>query len=147
MRDMLQGVGPSVAGGRDTTLLQEILDQTVTRLDQELHNQPQVRSDLCNTIGRVYFELGQYESAESMYRQSIETMKHFDPDHVVLADALHNLADLLRARGTPVGAEEAGRRVLGIYTRSTVASTRKWERPSTRWHSFSATRATKRQRN
>ena len=34
--DMLKGVGPSVALGRDTTLLQEILDNTIQRMGQDL---------------------------------------------------------------------------------------------------------------
>jgi hypothetical protein len=43
LEDMLQGVGPSVALGRDTTLLREILDRTAQRVDKELTNQPDIR--------------------------------------------------------------------------------------------------------
>ena len=46
LQDMLKGVGPSVARGRDTAMLREILDKTAQRLDKELKNQPDVEADL-----------------------------------------------------------------------------------------------------
>src|SRR5258705_108250 len=49
MKDMLKGVGPSVALGRDTKLLREILDQTAQRLGG-LTNQPEVEADLRETL-------------------------------------------------------------------------------------------------
>ena len=67
MKDMLKGVGPQVALGRDTKLLREILDQTAKRLDA-LHEQPAVEADLRVTLGNVYLDLGAYISAETMYR-------------------------------------------------------------------------------
>ena len=35
LEDMLKGVGPSVSRGRDTTLLREILDNTIERLGKD----------------------------------------------------------------------------------------------------------------
>ena len=46
LQDMLQGVGPSVALGRDTTMLREILNRTADRIGTELTNQPAVEADL-----------------------------------------------------------------------------------------------------
>ena len=57
LKDMLQGVGPSKALGRDTTLLKEILDKTVVRVGKDLTNQPLVEAELRNTIGEVYLAL------------------------------------------------------------------------------------------
>ncbi|HUI07399.1 MAG TPA: serine/threonine-protein kinase, partial [Verrucomicrobiae bacterium] len=51
LEDMLQGVGPSVALGRDTTMLKEILDKTAERVGKDLTNQPLVEAELRNTIG------------------------------------------------------------------------------------------------
>jgi serine/threonine protein kinase/Tfp pilus assembly protein PilF len=68
LEDMIQGVGPSVANGRDTALLRDILDKTVQRLANDLKDQPEVQAELCNTIGEVYRALGQYEKAEQMHR-------------------------------------------------------------------------------
>ncbi|HXJ72314.1 MAG TPA: protein kinase, partial [Candidatus Dormibacteraeota bacterium] len=65
LEEMLKGVGPSVALGRDTQMLREILDKTVVNLPVELKNQPDVEADLRQTIGEVYEGLGQLEQAET----------------------------------------------------------------------------------
>src|SRR5882672_11011021 len=42
LEEMLQGVGPNVAVGRDTAILRDILDQIASRVGKELTNQPAV---------------------------------------------------------------------------------------------------------
>src|SRR2546427_6985046 len=49
LQDMLNGVGPAVALGRDTRMLQEILDKTAERLGKDLGNQPEVEAALRST--------------------------------------------------------------------------------------------------
>lgn len=71
LQDMLQGVGPSVALGRDTTMLREILDKTAQRLDKDLKNQPDVEADRRRTIGKVYPDLGQYTDAEARLDEAL----------------------------------------------------------------------------
>ena len=51
LKDMLQGVQPSVALGRDTTMLREILDRTAERVGKDLTNQPAVEAELRDTLG------------------------------------------------------------------------------------------------
>src|SRR5207249_8809894 len=51
LTDMLSGVGPEVARGRDTVLLRQILDQTAKRIEGELTNQPEVEFQLRRTVG------------------------------------------------------------------------------------------------
>ena len=46
LKDMLNGVAPSVAMGRDTTMLREIVDKTAQCLDQDLPDQASVEADL-----------------------------------------------------------------------------------------------------
>src|SRR5262249_54878897 len=46
LAEMLDGVGPSVSRGRDTTILKEILDKTRERIDLTLSNQPLVAAEL-----------------------------------------------------------------------------------------------------
>ena len=65
LEDMLQGVAPSVAMGRDTTMLREIVDKTAERIDKELEGQPEVQAELRLTLAQVYFELQLYREAES----------------------------------------------------------------------------------
>jgi hypothetical protein len=46
LKDMLQGVEPSVALGRDTTMLREVLDQTGARVGRDLKDEPLVEAEL-----------------------------------------------------------------------------------------------------
>jgi hypothetical protein len=56
---VLEGVGPSAALGRDTTMLREILDKTAKRVINDLHMQPEVEAELLTTMGIVYRDLGE----------------------------------------------------------------------------------------
>jgi serine/threonine protein kinase/tetratricopeptide (TPR) repeat protein len=71
LKDMLNGVGPSVALGRDTKLLKEILDQTAERVGKDLTNQPEVEAELRSTIGDVYQALREFQKAEAMHRDAL----------------------------------------------------------------------------
>jgi tetratricopeptide (TPR) repeat protein len=78
MRDMLAGVGPAVARGRDTVMLREILDQTAKRLANELKGQPEIVADLQGTLGTVYRDLGHYAKAEELVRQAVAARRAVD---------------------------------------------------------------------
>jgi serine/threonine protein kinase len=101
MQDMLEGVGPSVALGRDTTLLREILDKTAKQLDQ-LTDQPQVQADIRNTIGEVYLALGDPPDAEAMQRQALALLRQNAPsDNLDVATTEYDLARSLLERNNP----------------------------------------------
>src|SRR5881397_2901017 len=68
LEEMLQGVGPNVAVGRDTAILRDILDQTASRVGKELTNQPAVEAELRSVIGTLFYKTGQYQQAEEMQR-------------------------------------------------------------------------------
>jgi serine/threonine protein kinase/Flp pilus assembly protein TadD len=96
MTDMLEGVGPAVALGRDTTMLREILDHTTTRLG-ELKDQPEVEADLRTVLGVVYSDLGNYQRAEAMFRPALALRrKTLGNKHVEVARSLSELAEALR---------------------------------------------------
>ena len=61
LKDILEGVGPSVALGRDSTMLKEILDKTAERVGKDLKDQPEVEAELRSTIGTTYCELGEWQ--------------------------------------------------------------------------------------
>jgi len=96
LKEMLSGVGPSVAMGRDTTLLQEILDKTAKRLDTDLKDQPEVEAELRKVIGGVYGdELHKWAKAEAMFRRALALQRQLHPTpHPAVIGALSDLADL-----------------------------------------------------
>lgn len=65
LSDMLAGVGPSVARGRDTVMLREILDTTAKRVAGEMAAQPEVAAGIQQVLGRTYHQLGELAQAES----------------------------------------------------------------------------------
>ena len=109
LKDMLQGVGPSVALGRDTTLLREILDKTAERISQNLQDQPEVKAELQSTIASVYFSLGQFEQAELMNRETLRIRrKLFGDENPLVATSLYDLSDaLMRQSASPQKQAEA----------------------------------------
>ena len=72
LEDMLKGVGPSAALGRDTTMLREIVDKTAGRIDQDLKDQPEVQIELMLTLGQVYHALQLYKQMEANARHTLE---------------------------------------------------------------------------
>ena len=102
LKDMLNGVGPRVALGRDTKLLREILDKTTERLGQDLKDQPEVEAELQLVIGWVYLELGEATKAEQILRASLATRrKLFGPESLQSADTLLIRKWLTRCPGCP----------------------------------------------
>ncbi|MBL9172731.1 MAG: serine/threonine protein kinase, partial [Verrucomicrobiales bacterium] len=92
LQEMLQGVGPSVALGRDTTLLREILDRTAARLSTDLKDQPEVEAELRDTIGRVYEEFAEHERARAMHERAVELrQKLYGEDHTNTARSVRLL--------------------------------------------------------
>jgi uncharacterized protein HemX len=96
LEDMLQGVSPSVALGRDTKLLREILDKTAERVGKDLKDQPEVEAELRQVIGNVQRALGEYEKAEAILRESLAIRrKLFGDEHLSVADSLFALGGFL----------------------------------------------------
>ncbi len=118
LEDMLEGVGPSVALGRDTKLLQEILDKTADRLGRELTNQPAVEAKLRSTIGEVYRALGKYKEAAELHQQALAARKHLlGAEHPDVADSLCNVAYVFYYLGKYAEAESIYREALAMRRR------------------------------
>src|SRR5205814_6077268 len=111
--EMLQGVGPEVAKGRDATILKEILDKTAQRIGNGLTNQPQSEAYLRESVSKVYLDLGDYQSAEVMQRRTVALYRQLYPNgHRDLAHALDNLAVILSLQGQLPEAERLSREAV-----------------------------------
>ena len=71
LADIFKSAGPSVAMGRDTKLLREIVDRAAARAARDLANQPEVQAQVLNTLADTYHELGLYHDMEKMARESL----------------------------------------------------------------------------
>jgi serine/threonine protein kinase len=95
LKDMLSGVNPWVAEGRDTTLLREILDNTAQRIERDLKDQPKVEAELLDIIGRAYFETGPPGKAEALLGKGLAIARSLPGDNrALIAQLLHDSAVL-----------------------------------------------------
>jgi serine/threonine protein kinase len=118
LEDMLTGVGPSVAVGRDTTMLREILDKTVERIGTDLKDQPEVDIELRLTLARVYWDLQDYRKMEQTARETLRLARaHFGGENLAAADALSQIGRALYVLHETDEAE--------TFTRQAIAMQRK----------------------
>ncbi|MBA2354150.1 MAG: serine/threonine protein kinase [Acidobacteria bacterium] len=119
MGETLQAVGPSVARGRDTTMLKEMMDLAAARIEKgDLRNAPEAELRLRGTIGRTYTELSQSEGASTMLEPAVPlARKLFSGDHPDKAVAVSNLAQLLNDKGELDKAEPLYREALAMNQR------------------------------
>jgi serine/threonine protein kinase/tetratricopeptide (TPR) repeat protein len=119
LEDMLRGIDPKTAQDRDTTLLQEVLSQTVGQVSRDLTNQPPVEAHLKNTIGNIYAALGDFQNAELMARNALALRRS---DTTVqpadLAESHFDLAHHLWRQGKLAEAEQVAREGLSLATTS-----------------------------
>lgn len=115
LQEMLDGVGPSVARGRDTTMLKEILDKTAERVGRDLTNQSEVEAQLRSTIGSVYLALGEYQKAEVMQREALSLRRGlFGTEHLDVASSMSDLAAALERQRKYAEAETLDRESLAM---------------------------------
>src|SRR6266851_4260795 len=118
LEEMLQGVGPNVALGRDTAILRDILDQTASRVGKELTNQPAVEAELRSVIGTLYYRTGQYQQAEEMHRAALAIRrKRFGSKSPEVAASFNELGLTLLSDGKVSEAEQVNREALNIRLR------------------------------
>jgi len=118
LEQMLQGVGPNVALGRDTAILREILDQTASKVGKELTNQPAVEAELRSVIGTLYYKTGQYQQAGEMQRAALAIRrKRFGAESPEAAASLNELGLTLLVDGKLSEAAQVTREALDIRRR------------------------------
>ena len=115
LKDMLNGVGPSVAQGRDTTMLKEILANTARRVQTDLAKHPVVEAELCYTLGEVYWELGDLENAEAMHQAALSIRTNtLGNKNFEATQSMRRLAHVLWRRGRLDSAERMAKAGVAI---------------------------------
>jgi tetratricopeptide (TPR) repeat protein len=115
LKQMLNGVGPSVARGRDTAMLREILDQAAQSAGTELHNQPAVEAQLCSLMAMLYVDIGNYPQAEKMDHIALANQRElYGEKSAKAAASLYHLGIALWKHAKWADAEKAHREALSI---------------------------------
>jgi serine/threonine protein kinase len=115
LKQMLSGAGNIAARGMDTTLLREILDQTVKRLGTEMSDQPAEEAELLSLIGKVYEDTGKYAQAEEMERSALTiNQRLFGPASLEAAQSFNDVGLEFMAQHKHSEAEKAHAEALAI---------------------------------
>ena len=115
MKAMLTGIGPRVALGRDTQLLREIVQQTEARLQAELTQQPAVLAELRDTLGLVYYDLGDYPRAIELFRSALADRRRlWGNENVAVASSLDHLGLALHWDSEIIEADSVLREAVAI---------------------------------
>ena len=78
----------------------------------------EVAAELWATLGDVYLAIGEYEKAEAMRREVLQLRRQvFGAEHLDVARALHQRAQVRSFRGDPAGAEAREREALAMRRR------------------------------
>jgi tetratricopeptide (TPR) repeat protein len=84
-KDMLTGVGPIAAAGRDTGMLREIVDNAAARIGNGLKDQPAIEAEMLTSIGLIYLELDEAERAEAVLRRVLTVRRKLPADEHPMA--------------------------------------------------------------
>jgi serine/threonine protein kinase len=129
LEEIFRAPDPGNARGLDITA-KEILSMGAKNIRQQLDDRPAIQATLMETMGRVYFNLGEYEPSIEMLEESLSLrQQHLGDDHPdvaasknALAASLMRTADYERARSLLDEALEVNRRKHGKSS-AAVAST------------------------
>ena len=110
LEEMLGGVKPEVAVGRDTAMLREILDKTAGRLD-ELKDLPEVEAEVRRIVGDAYVAIGEAGRGAEILKEALGVLQRsVGTENLAYASVLLSYSRILPSEV----AERAVREVLDI---------------------------------
>ena len=69
-------------------------------MQKELAGEPELQADMLTMMGRTYRRLGAYDKAQPLLEQALASgQKAFGPEHVRVAQTLHDLGVVLADKG------------------------------------------------
>ncbi len=95
LEDIFMAQDPAQARGARVTA-DEILSTGASRIRRDLGDRPEIQSTLMGTIGRVYYNLGEYPRSLEMLEQALQLRQQTDGEnHPSVAAAKNDLAEVL----------------------------------------------------
>ncbi|MCA9309743.1 MAG: tetratricopeptide repeat protein [Phycisphaerales bacterium] len=118
LEDMLSGIKPSVAMGRDTTVLKEMLDATAELMDTRPPAFRDVEGDVRSILGDIYFEISELDNASQQMEQALAIFQETRGDDAIETwRQVGSLGVLRTVQGRDAEAEDLTRRAIEGMTR------------------------------
>ena len=115
LSDMISAAGPSVSQGRDPGLMKDLLASTVSRIDRELVDQPDIELDIRRLLAKTYGDIGDFPQSLKLHERVVQLVEQLHPDDKPrLADAYADLSQALESVDRLEDAETALRRSIRI---------------------------------
>jgi serine/threonine protein kinase/Tfp pilus assembly protein PilF len=112
--ELFEQPDPSVARGAEVPV-GEVLERGADRIARDLGEEPAIQARLLETVGRVFYNLGDLDRAESSWTRALEIRRTLRGEsHEEVAADLQRLGDLEFARGRLDRAAELAERSLAI---------------------------------
>jgi eukaryotic-like serine/threonine-protein kinase len=109
--DLFEIADPGERRGSSITA-RELLDQGAERVLQRLDGQPEIQGPMLTTLGRLYVQLGLYDRAVEVLRESVAVERRRGENHADLVLSLRGLGRALAFGGRYTEAEPVFREVL-----------------------------------
>jgi serine/threonine protein kinase/Tfp pilus assembly protein PilF len=104
LTSFLTGADPYATRDREPTV-RNILDAGAERVQKELTDQPELKAEMLNVIGRVYQRLGMLDTARPLLEEALSIGRRVEGVETPrLAQSLNEFGILQRERGDPEGA-------------------------------------------
>ncbi len=114
---------PEESRGNSITA-REILDKGAEKIEQELSDQPIIKSRIMETIGQVYQNLGLYSLAEPLLKKTLDIRRDaVGDDHYYTGKSLINLAWLYLSQNLMEDAEPLVRQGVAVLEKTTPEET------------------------
>jgi serine/threonine protein kinase len=103
--ELFRNANPSITQGHAVTL-RDVVDRGVQRLETIPAEQREMKAELQNTLGTIYFQIGQYREAATLHERAFESVKDIPASATLAAMAERNRALEISALGDNTLAQE-----------------------------------------
>ena len=116
---MLTSVDPyEIGASQIDPTIRGVLDAGSTQVQKELAGEPELQAGMLTLLGRMYGRLGVYDKAQPLLEQALASgHAAYGPQHVDLAQTLHDLGVVLADKGDYAEAAERLEQALAMRRR------------------------------
>ena len=96
LQSLFETANPVLAP-RDTIMVRDVLEDGMDRINNELNDQPELKSAMLNTMGKAFENLGRLDRSEELFSNALEISRNdLGKDHIEFERSMGNLIGVHR---------------------------------------------------